>query len=658
MKKANLEKIEPAEGSSFHMAYNKAPLLCHQDFWHFHPEFEIVYVPHGKGKRFVGDRISEFTDGDLVLLGPNIPHNAFNFGFESAGYEEYVIQFRSEHIAEMTDSFPEFSRIARLLAGAETGIAVTGEAKHRIGSLIKEMYRMNSFFRLMQLFFVLREMSLLPQVEDLEAKKFLSVDAVHVRRIGMVYQIIQRDYQQELSTRQVADELAMTESSFCRWFRHTTGKTFKQALTEMRIQKACALLTHSDQSIASVASMAGFNNISLFNRFFKDIVQMTPNRYRKSIGVKMTIACLFLVFLLSQLLTAQTVLGQLPVIKASSKKVSINDGGYLDKDVWNLNPKFRPDVYTADRTRQAKWVTFYTDIDSIRVKVKRGTKFDFIILLNGTDSCYTRIASAIPSVNAAPADVVAEDTIPFELTAYNAIKVRALINDKDTLNLHFDVGSFSIHTIKKLDKVYKLQMGTMILNNPEIGHTALTAHDMDGRFGWDLFEGRQVEIDYDRGLLIIHSKSPRGLKSYARMPLQFIRSYVCIKGSFKKENKVYSGDFMLDTGSDQAVIVDSVWASRGDFPRDLPLLRSTVLKDPRGAQYKTRVVLAPKMKIAKFELDSVPTMVLGSLNPTHMKLNLLGNDLLKRFNIILDFQHDYLYLKPNKLMGVRYREQS
>ncbi|HEY4207945.1 MAG TPA: AraC family transcriptional regulator, partial [Puia sp.] len=300
MKRANFEKIEPAEGSSFHMAYNKAPFLCHQDFWHFHPEFEIVYVPHGNGKRFVGDKISGFADGDLVLLGPDIPHNAFNFGFESEGYEEYVIQFRREHINMMTDRFPEFSRIARLLNAAETGIAITGEAKHRIGQLIREMRQLNCFQRLMQLFLILREMSLFAQVEDLEAKKFLSVDTMQARRIGMVYQIIQKDYQQELSTRQVAGALAMTESSFCRWFKHVTGKSFKQALTEVRIQKACALLIHSDHPVGSVASMSGFNNVSLFNRMFKSIARVTPNKYRRSMGVKMTIASLLLAVLLAQ----------------------------------------------------------------------------------------------------------------------------------------------------------------------------------------------------------------------------------------------------------------------------------------------------------------------------------------------------------------------
>ena len=287
MKKANLEKIEPIEGSSFYMAYNKAPLLCHEDFWHFHPEFEIVYVPHGKGKRFVGQKISQFQEGDLILLGPNIPHNAFNFGFESTGYEEYVIQFKSSRIEKMADSFPEFCRIAKLLASAHAGISINGEAKHRIGELIKQMFALNPFQRLMQLFIVLREMSLVTDVEDLEARKFLSVNTAYIKRIEQVYQIIQRDYQNDLSTRQIASALAMTESSFCRWFKNAAGKTFKQALTEVRIQKACALLIHSDLPVASIASQSGFNNISLFNRFFKEVARTTPNKYRRAIGVRM-----------------------------------------------------------------------------------------------------------------------------------------------------------------------------------------------------------------------------------------------------------------------------------------------------------------------------------------------------------------------------------
>ena len=287
MKKANLEKIEPMEGSSFSMSYNKEPFLCHTDFWHFHPEFEIVYLPHGTGRRFVGHKISRFEDGDLILLGPNIPHNAFNFGFESTGYEEYVIQFKFDQVGKMTELFPELVRVARLLSLARSGICFNGDGKHRIGEMIKEMYALCGFQRLIRLFVVLREMSLLSGFEDLESKKFLSVNTAYVKRIEQVYQVIQKEYQNDLSTRKIALELSMTESSFCRFFKNATGKTFKAALTEVRIEKASALLLHSDLSVASIASQCGFNNASLFNRFFKGFTGKTPNNYRRSIRVRM-----------------------------------------------------------------------------------------------------------------------------------------------------------------------------------------------------------------------------------------------------------------------------------------------------------------------------------------------------------------------------------
>jgi len=390
---------------------------------------------------------------------------------------------------------------------------------------------------------------------------------------------------------------------------------------------------------------------------------------------------LFIAFLLIQSVSAQSIL---PVIKATSKKVSINDGGYLDKDAWNLSPKARPDIYTADRSRKSKWVTFYTDIDSIRVKVKPGTRYNFIILLNGKDSCYTQIASAIPPENILKNDIVKNDTIPFTLTSFNAIHVKAVINSTDTLNLHFDVGSFDLRLTKdavlkktqllsnqpdalagktnpnynKMNKVSTLQMGTLVLKDPQTGVTTLTSHDMDGRFGWELFDGKKIEIDYDHNLLIIHSKLPKALKGYVRAPIDFIRSFVCAKGTFEIAGKKYEGEFLFDTGSDQAAIIDSSWAAKQGFPKDMKLIKSSVLRDPRGVKYETRVVLAPALKVNGFKLTNIPTLVLGSQNPTGFEINFLGNDLLKRFNMILDFEKDQLYLKPNNLIGLPYKANS
>jgi len=288
MKKASFEKIKPSEGSFFSLHYHDDHSLCHLDWWHFHPEFEIVYVPHGNGRRFVGHQVGVFADGLLVLLGSNVQHNAFNFGFESEGYEEYVIQFRGEEVRRLADLFPEFARVGDVLDRARTGLSFDGGSKHRIGGMIKEMMGLNSFERLLRLFEVLREMALSRETEELGAKTLLSVEPLHLRRIEQVYKIIQKEYQNEVTTRRIADELAMTDSSFCRFFKATTGKTFKEALTEVRMQKACELLLNSDMPVGTVASLVGFNNVSLFNRLFRSVLKTTPNKYRGAHRIAVT----------------------------------------------------------------------------------------------------------------------------------------------------------------------------------------------------------------------------------------------------------------------------------------------------------------------------------------------------------------------------------
>jgi len=388
--------------------------------------------------------------------------------------------------------------------------------------------------------------------------------------------------------------------------------------------------------------------------------------------------------LLISLFPATLVIGQskLPVIKATSKKVAINDGGFLDKNAWSLSPKTRPDVYTADRTRATKWVTFYTDIDSIRVKVKPGTRYNFIILLNGKDSCYTQIASAIPPVG--KQDAAKNDTIPFKLTAYSAIAVKAVMNDADTLNLHFDVSSFDFHLtrdaiIKKtkllpnhadvlagtakpnfneMNKAMKLQIGTAVWRNQEMLPTGLTSYGMDGRFGWNLFEGKQVEVDYDNNRIIIYSKMPKGLKGYERSKIGFIHSYGYATETFEIGGKKYTGRFSMDTGSDQSIILDSSWVARNNFPTDLKLIKSSTISDPTGKKYQMKIVEAPLIRLNGFPVANVPTIILGSKNPVGFEMNYFGNGLLKRFNMILDFKNDYLYLKPNKLSTAKDKADS
>jgi len=348
----------------------------------------------------------------------------------------------------------------------------------------------------------------------------------------------------------------------------------------------------------------------------------------------------------------------LPVIKATSKRVAINDGGFLDKDAWSLSPAARPDVYTADRTRQTKQVTFYTDIDSITVKLKPGMRYNFIILLNGKDSCYTQIASAIPPDDATTAKTETHDTIPFTLSPFSAIQVKAIANDTATLNLHFDASSFMFRLTKDaiaathLTHITKLQMGSMVWHNPDVSTTGFTSQGMDGRFGWNLFEGKAVEINYDNNIIVIHSTLPKTLKGYVSARLEFIRSFPVVTGAFTIHGKKYKGRFLLDTGADLPIILDSSWAAAVHFPSDLPVIKTQVLKDPRGAQYTTRTVVAPQFTVNGFVVANLSTLILGSNNPVGFSVNYLGNGLLKRFNMVLDFKHDRIWLKKNRLMGV------
>lgn len=379
--------------------------------------------------------------------------------------------------------------------------------------------------------------------------------------------------------------------------------------------------------------------------------------------------------------TAFSQSNHLHIIRASSKSVSIRDGSRMAKNAWTLSPHIRPDVFTADRTRKTKWVTFYTNLDSIRVKVKPGTRYNFVILLNGKDSCYTQIASAIAPENKQEIRK-SPDTIPFTLSAFNAIQVKAIVNDVDTLNLHFDVGSFDFHFTKEallkktslvpnrndvlagkakadynhLNPATILQMGSISWNNPDIIPTGLTAHGMDGRFGWNLFEGKSVEINYDRHCLVIHPALPKKLKGYVKSDLEFMESFVCMKGAVRVGAHNYKGYFLMDTGSDQAIILDSSWAARQHFPKDsLKLIRTSSLKDPRGVTYETRTVEVPHIILNGYTLTAVPAYMLSSRNPVGFEVNYFGNDLLKRFHMILDFKNDAVYLKPNHYMSIAYR---
>lgn len=356
---------------------------------------------------------------------------------------------------------------------------------------------------------------------------------------------------------------------------------------------------------------------------------------------------LFLWFITPQFTSAQE---PPKVVHATSEKVSIRDGAYFEKDSWYLSPQTTLDIYTAYRDRQAKWVTFYTDIDSISFHLRPGVNHDFIILLNGTDTCHTRLQSSLSTLVGAETK---NDTIPFTLTKENAIAVKALINGQDTAMMHFDLGTYDFRLIKayhqKINsaKIKSIRLGSLHRTNPAVTIAQNAAHHMDGRFGWHVFDQRVIHLDYERSLLIISDTLPFEAQNYQAQPLVFIKSWPCIEAQVQAGAQNYAGYFLLDNGSEFNVVLDKSWVEYQQFPLDLPVLKSNTITDGLGQKFETKTVLVDKININQNNLFNVPALLLQRDGLIGAQVNYLGNQILKQFNLIIDLKNDVIYIKPN-----------
>jgi len=99
-------------------------------------------------------------------------------------------------------------------------------------------------------------------------------------RISQVYKYTFDHYNEDISVDQLASIVHMTPTSFCKFFKKHTMKTYISFLNEVRIEKACQiLLNNKAENIAEAAFQVGFNNIVHFNRVFKSITSTSPRKY-------------------------------------------------------------------------------------------------------------------------------------------------------------------------------------------------------------------------------------------------------------------------------------------------------------------------------------------------------------------------------------------
>lgn len=279
-KKPFLEVVQPNDGLSLRVYHNIHTRTCSMKSWHFHPEIELVCVPHGSGILHIGNKEYAYTDGVVILLNSDIPHKSFDLGFESEHYEEYVLQITPEQLDILLTQFPEFEKVNQLIKTAKEGVVLplaSDEAIFR--NKFESLPLSHSLKQWLTFIEVLDELSRANyQVLGVASG---SINLQQAERIEKVFEYISNHYAENISSQTVADLLHLTDSSFCRFFQKHTQKTFKEVLNEYRIIQACKLLSFSDKSIELIAYESGYSNQSFFNRVFKEIMHKTPMVYRR-----------------------------------------------------------------------------------------------------------------------------------------------------------------------------------------------------------------------------------------------------------------------------------------------------------------------------------------------------------------------------------------
>lgn len=275
--KIKKEIVIPDPGQSFRLF---TPRLRNNFYWHYHPEYELVYVEAVTGIRHVGQHISSYMENDLVLIGPNVPHLNFDYGIKTE-YRQIVVQLQQNFLGDAFMQTPEFSRIQQLFEKAYLGLSFSGKTKKIVAEKIKRMKGLSHFEKLLCLLEIFQILANTDEVtelneQDTSIKLFLD-DKI---RMGTIYKYIHAHYNEKPDVNEVANSVHLATASFCRYFKKQTKMTFTDFVNQYRITQAKTLLL-KDISVSEACYEVGFESLSHFNKLFKKLTGENPSAFKK-----------------------------------------------------------------------------------------------------------------------------------------------------------------------------------------------------------------------------------------------------------------------------------------------------------------------------------------------------------------------------------------
>lgn len=279
--KLQYKPIDKSPLSSIHV--NRIHRPYRGENWHFHEEYELIYFLKGHGMRIVGDHISNFQEGELVLVGQWLPHLWRNDEGEELLEKADFIVIKFSSLLKGVDLFslPELSGVRQLLQRSGQGILFSEDCLPRVHNLIMELSESSSTGKIVSFLSTLEALANETDYEFLASADFtLPTEVSSENRLQKVINFIFANYSEEITLADIAKVAFMTPPAFCRFFKNRTNKTFFNFLNEFRVNKACQLLINGERPIKQICYDVGFRSLTNFNRVFRKTKEITPTTYR------------------------------------------------------------------------------------------------------------------------------------------------------------------------------------------------------------------------------------------------------------------------------------------------------------------------------------------------------------------------------------------
>ncbi|MBB6462327.1 AraC family transcriptional regulator [Flammeovirga kamogawensis] len=280
-----LEKKLAPTNKSFTIYRNQKPCLDEQ--WHFHKELELIYINKGNGLRFIGDHVAEFNEGELVLVGSNLPHlwkNSPEY-YNNLGLttDSLILQFDPNFLGDTFLQMHESVSLRKLLSKAKNGIEFRNEkVKKEIFKHLVDLQTSQGFESMQTVLQILHKLSIEDDISIFVSSGFSEdINDKDSKRLDKVYQFVLENFHRDIQLSEVAELSYLGISPFCRFFKKRTHKPFSQFLNEVRVGHACKLLITNELSISQITYSCGFNSQTNFNRQFKKIKNVSPRDYQK-----------------------------------------------------------------------------------------------------------------------------------------------------------------------------------------------------------------------------------------------------------------------------------------------------------------------------------------------------------------------------------------